>query len=80
VNDTDAVDAATLKTVAEVARGTTFRVRTTADLDAASRTIEQLVAGRSDAPPRVVHRQFWVWPAGAALGFAMMLMVGRRRA
>lgn len=79
-NDVDPVDAVTLKTVADVSGGTTFRVRTTADLDAASRTIESLVAGRADAPPRVVHRQFWTWPAGLALAFVMMLMVGRRRA
>jgi Ca-activated chloride channel family protein len=79
-DDPDAVDAVTLKTVAEVSGGATFRVRTTAELDDANRAIEALVAGPANAPPRVVYRQLWPYPASLALLFSVIVMVGRRRA
>jgi Ca-activated chloride channel family protein len=78
-DDPDAVDAETLQKVADEGGGTMFRVRTTADLEAASQTIEKLVAGTTTAPPRVVYRQFWIYPAILALGLALLLMARPRR-
>jgi Ca-activated chloride channel homolog len=78
-DDPDAVDAETLQKVADEGGGAMFRVRTTADLETASRAIEKLVAGATIAPPRVVYRQFWIYPAILALGLALLLMFGPRR-
>jgi len=77
-DDPDAVDSVTLQQIAELSGGTTFRVRTTADLDQASRSIEALEAGRATAPPRVIHRELWMYPASLALACAMLLVAGTR--
>jgi Ca-activated chloride channel homolog len=78
-DDPDAVDTETLQKVADIGGGEMFRVRTTGDLEAASREIEKLVAGSAIAPPRVVYSQFWIYPAIVALCFAFLLMFGRGR-
>ena len=72
--DPDPVDFAALRQLAQTGGGEAFRARTTEELDAAGRAIEALVAGEIAAPPAVIFREHWIWPAGlaflAALGMA----------
>ena len=66
-DDPDPVDFAALRQLAETGGGAAFRARTTEELDAAARAIEALVAGEVAAPPAVIRREHWIWPAGLAL-------------
>ena len=77
-DDPDAVDFVALRQLAEIGGGQAFRVHTTAELDDAARTIEALVAGQTLAPPAVVRRELWVWPAGLALLALLALAFARR--
>ena len=72
-DDPDAVDFDALRHLADIGGGEAFRVHTTAELDAAARAIEALVAGQSQAPPRVVRRDLWVFPG--AFGLLALLAV-----
>ena len=67
VPDADAVDFEALQNLAAIGGGSAFRARTTAELDAAARTIEKLAAGDSLAPPGLFWRELWIWPAALAL-------------
>ena len=69
----DAVDSAALRQIAETSGGTAFRVRKSEDLDAASRAIDALEASPQRAPPRVIYRELWIWPAGLALLLALLI-------
>ena len=69
----DAVDSAALRQIAETSGGTAFRVRKSEDLDAASRAIDALEASPLRAPPRVIYRELWIWPAGLALLLALLI-------
>ena len=62
------VDAATLRAIAEMSGGETFRVRTTEDLDAVTRAIDALEATDRAGVPAEIYRALWIWPAMAALG------------
>ncbi|QDC09876.1 VWA domain-containing protein [Oceanicola sp. D3] len=61
------VDAATLRAVASLSGGETFRVRTTEDLVAVGEALDRLEATAGDGLSAEVWREFWVWPAGLAL-------------
>lgn len=74
--DSDAVDAATLRRIAELSGGTAFRVRTTAELEAVTRAIDALEADGGLAPARIVERDLWPWPAGLAFLLALLIAVG----
>lgn len=77
----DAVDAATLRAIAEQSGGTTFRVKTTADLDAVIDAIDQMESNRMEAPAAEIYRELWVWPAGLAFLAALgLLFTGRKPA
>jgi Ca-activated chloride channel homolog len=79
--DPDAVDTETLKAVAEESGGTAFRVRSTEDLEQVSQAIEQLESGRELAPPAVIRKDLWMYPAGLALFAATLsLVLGRTNA
>lgn len=73
----DAVDIAALRSIAAAAGGETFRVRTTADLEAMAATLDRLEPNPSSRPPVPVPRPLWPWPA--ALAMALLLGLGLRR-
>lgn len=74
----DAVDAATLRAVAEAAGGTSFRVRGMSDLEAMAATLDRLEPSPSARPPLRFWQSLWPWPAAAAL--LLMALIGWRRA
>jgi Ca-activated chloride channel family protein len=78
MDDRDAVDSVALQAIAELSGGTAFRVRTTGDLEHASRAIEELEAGHAMAPPRVVYHELWIYPATLAFVCALALAAGGR--
>jgi Ca-activated chloride channel family protein len=74
----DAVDAATLRAVAQASGGTSFRVRGMADLEAMAATLDRLEPSPAERPPLRFWQSLWVWPAAAA--GLLMLWRGWRRA
>ena len=72
-DDPDAVDAATLRRVAELSGGTAFRVRSTGDLEAVSATLDAMEANRGRAAAAQIFHSYWVYPAVAALLLALAL-------
>lgn len=66
VGENGVVDAATLRAIAEMSGGETFRVRTTQDLISVSAALDRLEATDSDGLAAEVYRAFWPWPAAAA--------------
>jgi Ca-activated chloride channel family protein len=80
-NTRDAVDAETLRAVAELSGGTSFRVRTTADLEAVGHSIDEMESNRSEAPAVEIYRDLWIYPAILAFLIALgLLVIDRRRA
>ncbi len=75
----DAVDAETLRAVAELSGGTSFRVRTTADLEAVGQSIDAMEANGNLAPPAEIYLDLWSYPAGAAFLMALLLLFLSRR-
>lgn len=80
-DDPESVDFRALKALAKEADGVAFRVRSGEDFDAAAAKIEKLIAGETLAPPAVLHREYWPYPAAAAMvgAFAMVALKRRRR-
>jgi Ca-activated chloride channel family protein len=70
----DAVDIATLRDIAEIAGGETFRVRSLEDLQAMADTLDALEPNPALRPPIAVHRGLWPWPGGLALLLLGVLM------
>lgn len=62
------VDAATLKAMAEMSGGETFRVRTMEDLEAMAAALDRLESTERAGVPAEIYRALWIWPAIAALG------------
>ncbi|SMF51849.1 Ca-activated chloride channel family protein [Tistlia consotensis] len=73
----DAVDVRTLKAIAEASGGTAFRVRTSADLQAVAGTIDALEPSLRNAPPTLVYRALWTYPAGLAFLLALGILLER---
>ncbi len=73
----DAVDTRTLREVAELSGGTTFRVRGMDDLTAMAATLDRLEPNPGQRPPMRYWQSLWVWPAGLAL--LTVLLIGWRR-
>lgn len=61
------VDATTLRAIAEVSGGESFRVRSTEDLLAVTEALDRLEATESDGLAAEVYRELWIWPAALAL-------------
>jgi Ca-activated chloride channel family protein len=61
------VDAATLRGIAEISGGESFRVRTTDDLVAVGAALDRLETTDGDGLAAEVFHEYWVWPAGLAL-------------
>lgn len=77
-DDPDAVDFAALQKLAEIAGGAAFRARTTDELAAAARAIEALAAGVTLAPPTIVYRDLWPYPAALAFVACLAIAFSRR--
>lgn len=75
----DAVDTATLRSIAGESGGETFRVRTTADLEAVTGAIDALETSAFDRPAAQIHRAYWIYPASLALLLSLGLILGGRR-
>lgn len=75
----DAVDAAALKEMADIGGGTSFRVRTMADLVDMAAALEELEPSPMRRPPFRYWRSLWIWPASAAF-FLVVLIALRRHA
>ncbi|SNR75938.1 VWA domain-containing protein [Puniceibacterium sediminis] len=73
----DVVDTETLDQIAATAGGEMFRVRTTQDLSAVTRSIDQLEPSAAAAPPITAWRELWIWPAAAALVMLLGLLCAR---
>lgn len=65
------VDAATLQAISDVSGGTSFRVRTTEDLQEVAQALDRLEATDTDGLAAEVFRDYWVWPAGLAALLAL---------
>lgn len=75
----DVVDVQTLKDIASATGGQTFRVKTTEDLDAAMKAIDEIEPTRSLAPPAPIWRELWPWPAALAFFATAAAALARRR-
>jgi Ca-activated chloride channel family protein len=73
----DAVDAATLKSIAEIGGGTSFRVRGMTDLEAMAATLNRLEPSPMSRPPLRYWRSLWIWPGATA--FALLFLLALRR-
>ncbi|MFA3916355.1 VWA domain-containing protein [Ruegeria hyattellae] len=61
------VDATTLRAIAQVSGGESFRVKTTDDLVAVAEALDRLEATDSDGLAAEIYRDFWPWPAALAV-------------
>lgn len=75
----DAVDSETLRRIAEASGGEMFRVRGAEDLRAVTQAIDALEPSALDAPPIRAWREWWIWPAGAALALLAALLLAQHR-
>ena len=76
----DVVDVQTLKDIATLTGGQAFRVKTTEDLVAAMKAIDDIEPTRSLAPPAPIWRELWPWPAALAFFAAAATVLIRSRA
>jgi len=77
-NDPEAVDFEALRRVAEIGSGAAFRARTGAELDEALQAIEGLEAGPAPAPPAIIFRDLWIYPAVFAFTALAAIAVSAR--
>lgn len=73
VGERGVVDAATLRAIAEISGGESFRVKTTDDLAAVAEALDRLEATDSDGLAAEVFRDYWIWPAGFAVCLGLWL-------
>ena len=77
--DPDPVDFAALQKLADIGGGQALRVRTTQELADAARALETLLASEAPAPPSVIWRELWLYPALlTAVAVAAPLVPGLR--
>lgn len=75
----DVVDVETLKAIAATSGGKSFRVKTTEDMNAAMKAIDEIEPTRSLAPPAPIWRELWPYPATAAFLLTAASALMRRR-
>ena len=75
----DAVDAETLKAIADLSGGQYFRAKTTEDLVAVTEAIDRLETTAGDGPAALAFRPLWTWPAGFAVLCCLGLIIGPLR-
>ncbi len=69
----DGVDAIALRQMAELGGGTSFRVRSMADLVAMAASLDDLEPNPMRRPPLQIWQPLWIWPGGVALAFVLVL-------
>ena len=74
----DVVDAETLRALAKISGGESWRVRNTSDLQAAIDAIDALEGSLMSTPPAEIRQDYWSWPAGLALLLSLGLMAINR--
>jgi Ca-activated chloride channel family protein len=77
-DDPDAVDFVALQKLAELGGGAAFRAHTTDELAVAAHAIEALAAGPALAPPTVIYRDQWPYPAALAFAACLALALSQR--
>ncbi len=73
------VDARTLRLIADISGGESFRVRTTEDLQEVAAALDRLEANDSDGLAAEIYREYWPWPAALAT-ILCLLVVAREPA
>lgn len=73
----DAVDTKTLREVAELSGGTSFRVRGVEDLEKMAATLDRLEPNPTERPPMRYLHSLWIWPG--ALALVLLTLIGWRR-
>lgn len=73
VGERGVVDAATLRAIARVSGGESFRVRTMDDLKAVAAALDRLEATDSEGLSAKIHRDYWLWPAACAALLTLLL-------
>lgn len=66
-HDNGAVEVKTLRAIAEITGGETFRVKTTEDLEQVAAALDALEATDSDGLAAELWRALWLWPAALAV-------------
>lgn len=77
-DDPDVVDFGALQKLAEIGGGAAFRARSADELAAAVQAIEALAAGATLAPPKILYRDLWPYPAALAFVACLALALSRR--
>lgn len=72
VGERGVVDATTLRAIAQVSGGESFRVKTTDDLVAVTQALDRLEATDSAGLSAEIYRDYWVWPAALAAALALL--------
>lgn len=67
------VDAATLKAIAQISGGESFRVKTTKDLQEVATALDRLESTDSDGLSAEVYHDYWFWPGGLAALLGLIL-------
>ena len=75
----DVVDVQTLNDMATITGGRSFRVKTTEDLQAAMKAVDEIEPTRSLAPPAPIWKELWPWPAALAFFAAAASVLVRSR-
>jgi Ca-activated chloride channel family protein len=73
VGERGVIDAATLRSIAQISGGESFRVKTTEDLVSVTQALDRLEATDSDGLAAEIYRDYWLWPAGLAVGLSLIL-------
>ena len=69
------VDATTLRAIAQISGGESFRVKTTDDLVDVTVALDKLESTDSDGLAAEVYLDYWLWPAGLAALLCMVLVL-----
>lgn len=72
VGERGVVDAATLRAIAEISGGESFRVKTTDDLIEVTQALDRLEATDSAGLTAEIHKPYWTWPAALAAAIALL--------
>ena len=72
------VDSETLRAIARISGGTSFRVKTTEDLQNVADEIDRLEANDREGPTAELYRELWMWPAMLAFVLSFLLLFDRR--
>ena len=69
------VDAETLRSIAQISGGQSYRVRSTEDLVRVAEDLDRLEATDADGLAAEIYTEYWVWPAAMAFVLGLFLVV-----